>query len=178
MPSKKRRISTGSGSSISPSDQTRSEAPSRSAQPIATTFCRYNGAKSPPVAARRCAPYHASTSASVSAEGTSWMRRMPAASGTVSISKTRIGIIPSGGENAGRQIAIAAIAHDEHDRRVFDFACDPQCDLACAARGDPAKEALFAREPPRHVFGERLRHVLDAIDARRIEDLRQVGGRP
>src|SRR5438067_8085291 len=189
MPSKNRRISSGSGSVTSPSDHTISVAPSRSTHPIATTRCKYSGAKSPPLAARRKLLYHARTSQSANCAGTPWTRRIPSTSGIVSMSKTRIGImrerrerglmrVQSRRKNAGREITVAAIADDEHDRRVFKLARDPQRDSACAARRDAAKEALFAREPARHVFRFALRHIFDAVDAGGVENFRQIGGWP
>src|SRR3989304_1933838 len=63
-PSKKRRMSSGSLSAGVPSDQTRNESPSRSAQAIATTRCRCSGRKSPPVAARRRCSADSATSGS------------------------------------------------------------------------------------------------------------------
>ena len=96
MPSKKRRISSGSGSSVSPTDHTRSAAPSRSAQrdrdDLLQVRAARNRRRSPRVA--RCAN-HAMTSASATAGAMSLTRRMPSMSGTVSMSKTRIGVMRS-----------------------------------------------------------------------------------
>src|SRR6185312_1403671 len=81
-------------------------------------------------------------------------------------------------EDAGRQIAIAAIADDEDDRRVLDALRDAKRHRAGAARADAAEDALFAREAARRVLGIALRDVLGAIDTLRIEDLRQVSRWP
>src|SRR5690606_29288167 len=43
------------------------------------------------------------------------------------------------GEHAGGQIAVAAIADDEHDRRVLDLGGDAQRDAACTRRRDAAE---------------------------------------
>src|SRR5208282_3638810 len=199
-------MSSGSASLASPRDQTRNPCASRSAQAMATMRCRCKGRKSPPVAARRCWRAQASTSASPSEAGSAWTRRSPAMSGIVSMSKTRVGVIapravavlawpsqflatrrrerrapagrPSSRKNASRQVSVAAIADDEDDGGVFDLARDTQRHGACAAGGDAGEDALLGREPPRHVFGLGLRHVLEPIDAPRIIDLRQVGFGP
>src|SRR6185437_574573 len=116
-------------------------------------------------------------------------RRMPAVSGTVSMSKASSGTIAmrdrasarlprSRREHAGRQIAIAAIADDEDDRCVLDALRDAKRDRAGATRADAAEDAFFAGEATRGVLGVPLRDVLGAIDALRIEDFRQISRRP
>src|SRR5487761_1931119 len=148
--------------------------------------------KSPPVAMRRRCASQASTPASSTAGPMSWMRRMPATSGTVSMSKARTGVMSSAarptartpranascGEDARGQVAVAAIANDEHDRGILDGLRDAQGNRAGAARGDAAEDALLAREAPCRVLGVALRDVLDPVDAAGIEDLRQVRCRP
>src|SRR5689334_472826 len=125
------------------------------------------------------------------------MRLMPAMSGTVSMSKTSSGIIrpgriqaatrearrwregiASGGEYARGEVPVAAVADDEDDRRVRDALRQTERDRAGAARADAAEDAFVAREPPRVILGVGLRHVLGAIDAARVEYLRQIRGRP
>src|SRR5690348_18330931 len=111
-------------------------------------------------------------------------RRMPATSGIVSMSKTSSGIIDrlsrgpsardaSRGKDACRQLAVAAVADDEDDRRVRDAVRHAQRDRAGAARADAAEDAFLAREAARRVLGIGLRDVLGAVDAARIEDLRR-----
>src|SRR5690349_3964377 len=157
---------------------------------------------------------HASTAASSTRASMSLIRRIPATSGTVSMSKTRSGVIVGAGSSVtryrraaetrargdtrnraraekrirgpaasrrkhdGRQIPIPAIANHEHDRRVLDRLTHAHCNGARAAGADAAEDAFLAREPPREVLGIGLRDILDLIDARCIEDLRQISGRP
>src|SRR5262245_10036378 len=80
----------------------------------------------------------------------------------------------SGGENAGREIPIAAIADDHDDGRIRHLLRDPERDLDRAAGRDPGEDALFASEPPRHFLGVGLADVLEAVDAPRVVDLREV----
>src|SRR5215467_9506836 len=80
----------------------------------------------------------------------------------------------SGGEDARREIAIAAVADDHDDRRVRHRLRDPQCDLDRAAGRDPGEDAFLAREPPRHLLGVGLADVLEAVDTPRVVDLREV----
>src|SRR5450432_2021723 len=186
MPSKKRRISSSSGSVGSPSDQTRNESPSRSAQAIATTRCRYNGRKSLPVAARRCWNAQVMTSSSERSADKRCKRRRPATSGTVSMSKASVGVMRSiawpasrsAGKHAGRQVAIAAITDDEHDRGVLDLARDAQRNRACAAGGYAGEDALHARELARGFLGVGLRHRFGTVDAFRVVNPGQICGRP
>src|SRR5882757_5444897 len=92
------------------------------------------------------------TAESDSSAGSCRARRSPAISSTVSMSKTRTGVmgaanrkVPrSAGEHAGRQVTVAAIADDEHDRRVLDLARDAQRDCAGAARRNAAEDAFLA----------------------------------
>src|SRR5437899_8099629 len=102
---------------------------------------------------------------------------MPATSGMVSMSKARIGVT-SVGEDAGGEIAVAAVADDGDDHGVLQIARDTQRDVHGAARRDAGEDALLARQPPRHLLGLALAHVLEPIDAPRVVDLRQVGLRP
>src|SRR5215510_12571235 len=80
----------------------------------------------------------------------------------------------SGGEDAGREIAIAAIADDHDDGRIRHLLRDPEPDLDRAAGRDPGEDALFACEPPRHLLGVGLADVLEPVDAPRVVDLREV----
>src|SRR6185437_11114208 len=155
--------------------------------------------KSPPVAARRRCRNQSRTPASSTLSAMSWTRRMPATSGTVSMSKTSTGVIvdanvraawrvaafaagarcrPSRGKYAGGKVAVAAIAHDEHDRRVFDRSRNAQGHRTRAARADAAEDAFLARKTPRRILGVGLRDVFRSIHAAGIEYLRQVCGRP
>src|SRR5438045_12849 len=58
----------------------------------------------------------------------------------------------SGGKDAGRQIAIAAIADDRDDHGIFHLRRDLQCGRDGATRRDAREEAFFARQPAGHVF--------------------------
>src|SRR6186997_2050024 len=71
-------------------------------------------------------------------------------------------------------IAIAAVAHDEHDRRVAHLARDAKCHGARAARRYAAENAFVARETAHGLLGIRLRDGLDPVDALGVEDPRQV----
>src|SRR5205807_2191189 len=102
---------------------------------------------------------------------------MPGQSGTVSMSKARIGVT-SVGEDTGREIAVAAVADDGDDHGVLELARDAQGDVHGAAGGDAGEDAFLARQAPRHLLGLALVDRLEAIDALRLVDLRQVGRRP
>jgi lytic murein transglycosylase B len=80
-------------------------------------------------------------------------------------------------KHAGRQVTVAAVADDEHDRRVLDLRAMRIATSQAPPDEIPAK-CLRRREPARHRFGRGLAHVLDAIDAAAIEDRRHVGFRP
>src|SRR4029077_5477525 len=99
---------------------------------------------------------------------------MTATSGMVSMSEARIGVT-SVGEDAGGEIAVAAVADDGDDQRVLQVARDTQRDMHGAAGGDAGEDALLARQAPRTLLGLALAPVLEAIDALRLVDLRQVG---
>src|SRR5512136_1952929 len=75
---------------------------------------------------------------------------------------------------AGREVAIAAVADDEHDRRVLDLLRHAQGDRACAAGGCADEDAFLAREPPCLKLGVDLRQVDQALAAYRIVDLGQI----
>src|SRR5204862_6238130 len=125
------------------------------------------------------------------------MRRMPATSGTVSMSKTSSGVIvetarrrsmdaarrrspdaahvaapapaieslqTSCGKHARGQIAVAAIADDEHDGRILDRSRNAHRHCARAARADAAKDAFFARQAARVILGVGLPDAPSAID--------------
>src|SRR5262245_10354907 len=180
MPSKKRPMRSASLSPASPSAQQRNESSSRSAQAIAMTRCRCSGRKSPPVRARRSRNANSATSRSGTLLSMSCSRRRPAVSGTVSMSNAIVGVIRSRGtpsvrENACGKIAIAAVADDRNDGRVLDLARYPERHGERAARGDAREDALLARQPPRHLLGVSLTHVLEPVDARLVVDLGQVG---
>src|SRR5437870_1743414 len=85
------------------------------------------------------------------------------------------GRAPSVWKNAGRQIAIAAVADDADDDSVLQLLRDAQCDMHRAAGRDAGEDAFLAREAPRHLLGLGLAHRFDAIDALLVVDLRQVG---
>ena len=72
------------------------------------------------------------------------------------------------------EIAIAPVAHDEHDDRVAQLARHAQRHGTGATGRHAAEDALLRGEPARHVFRVGLAHVLDAVHARPVEDLRQV----
>src|ERR1700674_1512337 len=78
----------------------------------------------------------------------------------------------------GRKIAVAAVADDRYDHRLFDFARDPQRRPQRAARRDAGEYALFARESACGLLGVGLRHLYHAVDPALVVDLRQVGLRP
>src|SRR2546425_2117600 len=91
------------------------------------------------------------------------------------MSKARIGVIAiSVGEDAGGQVAIAAVADDGDDDRVFQLSRNAQRHVHRAARGDAGEDALFARQAARHFLGIRLADILEAVDALAIVDLRQI----
>src|SRR5438552_13775851 len=75
---------------------------------------------------------------------------------------------------AGRQVAIATIANDEHDRRVLDLLGDLQCDPTRAGGRNAGEETVLAGEPARHLFGVALAHVDHLVDPRRVVDFRQI----
>src|SRR5262249_27177937 len=183
MPSKKRRIRSASPSPASPSAQQRNESSWRSAHAIATTRCWCSGRKSLPARARRSRNANSATSRSGTAVSMPCSRRRPAMSGTVSMSKARMGVIRGGREplvfsvrkHARGKVAVAAVADDRHDGRVLDLARNPERDRERAARGDSGEDALLAREAPRHLFRVGLAHVLEAVDARLVVDFREVG---
>ena len=58
---------------------------------------------------------------------------------------------------------------------LFHLGRDAQRHAHGAARGDAGEDALFPRQPARHVLGVGLAHGLDAVDARSVVDSRQVG---
>src|SRR5712664_1348233 len=102
------------------------------------------------------------------------MRRMPATSGIVSMSKARIGVT-SVGEDAGGEIAVAAVADDGDDDSVLQVARDAQGDVHGAAGRDAGEDAFLARHAPRHLLRLALADIFKAVDALRVVDLRQVG---
>ena len=132
------------------------------------------------IAAGRRAPLLQSPTSRTSASGKlspaiDARRRMPATSGIVSMSKTRVGVMgPRGraapcrstGKDAGRQVAVAAVADDEHDRRVGDLVA------RCAARPRRRRPTRCRRRCPPRAPARRAMSsasacddVLDAIDA-------------
>src|SRR5689334_9579281 len=188
MPSKKRWIAISSVASGSPIEKTRTSSPWRSTHEITITRCRCGGRKSLFDTVRRFWKATSATSASGSSSGKLYKRRMPATSGIVSISKARTGVIrkmgsdqlywqsstpsdgnvdltPLIGEDAGRQVAVAAVADDGDDDGVLQVARDAERHVHGAAGGDAGEDALLAREAPRHFLRVALAHVLEAIDA-------------
>src|SRR6185503_20227898 len=83
-----------------------------------------------------------------------------------------------GREDPARQVAVAAIAGDEHDCRVPHLIGDAKRNRACAAGRYADEYPFLAREAPRHGFSVRLRDAFDAIDPISIEDFRHVRLRP
>ena len=174
MRSKKRRISSGSASSaLADRRDLEAGAVAQRAARSRPRCWKCSGRKSLPVC---CAPLldepveHGGVVEVGAAR--SWTRRRPATSGTVSMSKTRIGVMAAATpalsrEHAGRQVAVAAVADDEHDRRVLDLARD---------RAAPPRRRR-RREMPQKMPSSRARRRvvssasacvtgLDAVDAR------------
>eukprot|EP01136_Pigoraptor_vietnamica_P017879 Opistho-1_new@63648 len=81
----------------------------------------------------------------------------------------------SGREDPGRQIAVAAVADDEHDGRVLDSPGDLQRGPQCPSRRNAGEQTFFACQPPCHVLGVRLADVDGLVDTAGLVDLRQVG---
>src|SRR5438876_4387280 len=177
MPSKKRCTISPSESEAVPSDQTRTLSRSRSAHEIATTRCTCGGRKSFPVAWRRRCDTSLITAASLTSGPKSQSLRSPSPSGTVSMSKTRIGVM-SGGEDSGGKIAVAAVAHHVHDDGVARLGRDAHRRGEPASRRDAGEDSLLAREPARHLLALLLRDLHHAVDAGALEDLRHVRFRP
>src|SRR6185295_16189083 len=90
--------------------------------------------KSLPVACRRRWETRSTTAWSLTSGARSHTRRSPSTSGMVSMSKTRIGVNAqaSGREDAGGEVAVAAIADDVDDHRVLHLGGKPE------RRGEPA----------------------------------------
>src|SRR4030095_17101201 len=135
----------------------------------------------PPLCTRRFWNATSATSRSGRSAGRSWILRMPAQSGMVSMSKTRIGVralFPSVGEHTGRKVAVASIADDRDDDGVLQLASDAQGDVHRATRGDAGEDALLAREPAGGFLRVGLAHVFQPVDACALLDLRQVGLAP
>src|SRR5690606_34290241 len=82
------------------------------------------------------------------------------------------------GKDAGAEVAVAAVADDGDDDRVPQLARQAQRHVHGAAGGDAAEDAFLAGEAARHLLRLGLAHVLGAVDAAALEDLRQVGFRP
>src|SRR4051812_39184202 len=145
-------------------------------QAIATTCWRCGCRKSPPVAARRFWKATSATSLSPSVSGKSYSRRIPAQSGTVSMSNARTGVIcgESVGEDAGRQVAIATVADDRNNDRIPHGGGHAQRNAHRPARGHAGEDALILCKAPRHFLRVGLADVLEPIDARLVVNLRQV----
>src|SRR5258708_24085835 len=174
MPSKKRFTISRSESCAEPSDQIFTPSSLRSAHEIAATRCTCGGRKSFPVAWRRRCVASSTTALSLTPASSSQSLRSPSASGTVSMSKTRIGVMASCGEHSRGQIAVAAIAHDVHDDRLAKLRGHAHRRREATARRDAREDAFLARQPPRHLLAFLLRDLDYAIHARALEDLRQV----
>src|SRR5579862_5400593 len=157
----------------------------RNTQDMTATLCSCGGRKSLPVFVRRIWNATSATSASGRSAGSPCRRRMPATSGTVSMSKARTEFIKRSrtsrflvGKHARRKIAVAAVADDGDDHGVLEVPGDAQGNGRRAAGGDAGEDTLLARQAPRRLFGVGLIDVLDAVDARLVVDFRQVGFGP
>src|SRR5450830_1239010 len=81
-------------------------------------------------------------------------------------------------KDAGREIAVAAVADDEDDGGVLDGLGNAQGDFAGAGGGDAAEDAFFGGHAARHVFGLGLADAFNLVDPRLVENFRQVGFGP
>src|SRR3569832_2421507 len=104
------------------------------------------------------------------------MRRMPATSGIVSRSKTRMGVMrcasaPSGRKHAGGQVAVAAVAHDEDDGGVAYRGDIAERDCAGAATQNPHKKNNNTHKTTQQNHNNNKRHVFELVDSRGIVDL-------
>src|SRR4051794_7056636 len=79
------------------------------------------------------------------------------------------------GEDSRREVAIAAVADDEHHGGVLEPLRDLQRDPAGPRGGDPREQAFLAREPARHVLGVVLRDLHGLVDTPGLEDPGLVG---
>ena len=80
-------------------------------------------------------------------------------------------------KHAGRKVAVAAVADDEHDRRLPSTSRATRSATAHAPPAEiPPKMPFLRREAARHRLGFGLRHRLDPVDARR--DRRSSAGTP
>src|SRR5690606_1899229 len=78
-------------------------------------------------------------------------------------------------EHAGRQIAVAAVADDEHDGGVLDAFGDAQSRHQRPCRRNAAENAFFGSQPPRHGFGFDLGYGLIVSDQDAVENAGLVG---
>src|SRR5690606_30424433 len=81
-------------------------------------------------------------------------------------------------EDAGGQVAIAAVADDRDDDGVLYGFRQLERRIHRAAGRHPAADAFFARERLHRALGVGLRDVDDLVDAFALENFRQVGFRP
>ena len=180
MPSKKRWIDLALRRPRgSPSDHdAHAVVASRSAHEIATTRCRCGGRKSLPVRlrggaarerrprrgrSRRVRPADARRPAHVG-DRSRCRRRGPASKRALSR------------EHAGRQVAVAAVADDEDDRRVLDLLRDLQRDPA-ARRPPRCRRRCPPRAPGGGVISSASAWLTSTSSSTRarVVDLRQVG---
>jgi hypothetical protein len=99
MPSKKRWMAPASPTSGSPMEKILMPSSFLSTHEMTTTRCRCEGRKSlaPLLCTRRFWNATSATSGSGSSSGRSWILRIPAQSGIVSMSKARIGVMKKRG---------------------------------------------------------------------------------